>query len=360
MKISICIPQYNRINFLLKSLQHIALQSYENIEIVISDDNSSDSTIEVIEKLIKSGEYRYPIIFHANLKNTGFDRNLRKSLELGTGDYLFILGNDDTLNDKDCIKRLVDFLKSNNYPDIGYCNFVEFKNPNEKINRASKTAVIGTGLSKALSYYSSFVNVAGIIIKRSTYHLFNTDKYDGSIYVQMYIAARMILAGFKFFTIEEHMVLSNIVLDGSGANSYRDTLVKKWKDFKQFDGGLPQVIYVVVSALIDSGNEDKQIFYNIIKRIITQSYPNWLLDYRSNNAFVHSVGLALGLYRKKIIYNYHLSLIQIIKLNMWYLIMTIIGLFLPVVIFNKYKLAAYNYLKKRQLKNAARPFTFES
>ena len=44
MKISICIPQYNRINYLLKSLSIIERQLYPDIEIVISDDCSTDDT----------------------------------------------------------------------------------------------------------------------------------------------------------------------------------------------------------------------------------------------------------------------------------------------------------------------------
>lgn len=353
MRISICIPQYNRIDFMLKNLEHIAQQTYEDIEIVISDDCSTDSTVEKINELISSNKYRYPIILHTNENNTGYDKNLRKSLELGTGEYLFILGNDDTLNDKDCIKRLVEFLTSNKYPDIGFCNFTEYSNQSELINRASKTAVIGSGLDVALSYYTSFVFVAGIIIRKQTFLKFNTDKYDGSIYVQMYLAMKIILSGYSFFMFQEHMVLANITLDGKGANSYKDTLVKKWKDFDKFDGGLPQVVYVAIKALMDSSISDNKIFYSIIKRVIAQSYPNWLLDYRSNGAFVHSVGLAIGLYSKKITFKYKLGLVPTIKLNLWYFIMTIIGLLLPVAIFNKYKIKVYNYLKRRQLDHAS-------
>ena len=51
MKISICIPHYNRIEYLLKSLAFIEKQTYDNVEIVISDDNSSDDTIFKIKYL---------------------------------------------------------------------------------------------------------------------------------------------------------------------------------------------------------------------------------------------------------------------------------------------------------------------
>jgi hypothetical protein len=77
-----------------------------------------------------------------------------------------------------------------------------------------------------------------------------------------------------------------------------------------------KVIFVGTNALKDSGTSYKKIFYNIIKRIITQSYPNWLLDYSAIGAFVHAIGLEVGLYNKKIIYKNHLSFIEMIKLNM--------------------------------------------
>ncbi len=61
MKLSICIPQYNRINYLLESLLIIEDQTYPNIEIVISDDCSTDDTEERIKSLIP--RHKYPIIF---------------------------------------------------------------------------------------------------------------------------------------------------------------------------------------------------------------------------------------------------------------------------------------------------------
>jgi len=64
MKISICIPQYNRIQFLLKSLQIIELQNYDEIEIVISDDCSQDDTETLINNLIPI--YKYPIHYYKN------------------------------------------------------------------------------------------------------------------------------------------------------------------------------------------------------------------------------------------------------------------------------------------------------
>jgi glycosyltransferase involved in cell wall biosynthesis len=109
MRVSICIPQYNRIEFLLKSLSIIANQSYDNIEIVISDDASSDHTENAIKDFKLT--YKYPILYHRFDSNQGYDSNLRKSLELASGEYCFVLGNDDTLFNDYVIENFVNLLE---------------------------------------------------------------------------------------------------------------------------------------------------------------------------------------------------------------------------------------------------------
>ena len=74
MKVSICIPQHNRINYLLRSLEIIENQTYADIEITISDDCSTDDTVSEIKKLIPI--YKYPIIFDSNSRNMGYEPQL--------------------------------------------------------------------------------------------------------------------------------------------------------------------------------------------------------------------------------------------------------------------------------------------
>src|SRR6185436_5908084 len=154
MKVSICIPQYNRVDFLLKNLAIIAKQTYQNIEVVVSDDCSTDSTSKELTAL--KNKYRFPLVYHRNLRNKGYDCNMRQSMELASGDYVFILGNDDSLNDITDIAYLVDFLKQNNYPDLGYCNYAEEIEPEKVFERAVSTGVLGSGSELALKVASNF------------------------------------------------------------------------------------------------------------------------------------------------------------------------------------------------------------
>jgi glycosyltransferase involved in cell wall biosynthesis len=179
MKISLCIPQYNRIEYLVKNIETISAQTYPDIEIVISDDCSTDNTEAEIRKL--QPQSRFPIVYRRSSTNLGYDRNLRQSLEMASGDYCFVLGNDDTLNGPDAIRFLVEFLRANDCPEIGFCNSAAYTKPSEVTERAARTAVVGSGKAVALKYYRSFSFVAGVIFKRDAFLEVNTDQYDRSI-----------------------------------------------------------------------------------------------------------------------------------------------------------------------------------
>jgi len=48
--VSIIIPTYNRANYLEKAIESVLKQTYENIEIIVSDNASTDNTMEVMQK----------------------------------------------------------------------------------------------------------------------------------------------------------------------------------------------------------------------------------------------------------------------------------------------------------------------
>lgn len=344
MKISLCIPQYNRIQYLLKNLSMVAEQSYNNIEICISDDASTDNTEEEIKKFVAT--YKYPILYYRHEKNVGYDANLRKSLEMATGDYCIMMGNDDTLKGNDAITNLVHFLEQNNRPELGFCNYVEGHSPDIVMARAFCTAVMGSGEAIALKYYRSFSYVAGIIIRKDVFNSVNTSKADGSVFVQMYFAARIITNGGRFFMYNEALIIKDIQIDGSMANSYRDTLMKKWSDYKPIDGGLRQVIWAVVEGFSDAGSDVKKISYKVLKNIYRFTLPFWLIDYRSNGSFVGAVAMAKGLQPSAVKQFNLLAPTSRLKIRSYYYLAIATGFLVPPFVFKKLKPAIYKLIKK--------------
>lgn len=344
MKISICIPQYNRIQYLLRSLQIIENQTYPEIELVISDDCSTDETESEIKNLIPT--YKYPIVYYKNEVNKGYDFNYRKCIELGSGDYCLVIGNDDSLVKPENINNLVMFLKELELPDIGFCNMMEERTNNTLVERARTTAVLGSGPETALKYYSCFSFVGGLIYKKSTFEKFNTDKYDGSIFAQTYLGVLMVSSGCRLFSVKDPMVLKDMLLEGKFRNSYRDRIAKKWKDYKVVNGGLPSVINVLINGLKDANELNQQRIFFIFKRMYAITYPHWILDYKSNKALPEAFGLIVGLNPSKNKNLFLLNEFNRIRIFLIYYIFSLAGLLTPVFLFNMVKMQLYKLMKR--------------
>lgn len=107
--ISICIPTYNGEKYLLEALESVKSQTYKNIEVIISDDQSTDTTLEIC-KAFKS-EVDFPVFIHSHIPN-GIGANWNHSIEKANGDYIKILFQDDIL-DPTCIETMIMYLEKN-------------------------------------------------------------------------------------------------------------------------------------------------------------------------------------------------------------------------------------------------------
>jgi glycosyltransferase involved in cell wall biosynthesis len=346
MIISICYIQYNRINYLIESLKILENQTYTNIEVVISDDCSTDQTESEILKLKEN--YKYPIIYSKSEKNLGYDRNYRRSIEIATGEYCFVLGNDDTISDFNGISELIEFIEENNFPDIGFVNYYEYATKHQIVKRASKTAVLGSGLNVAIQNYNCFSFVGGLIYKKSTFEKYNSAIHDGSIYAQMYLGVCMIIGGARLFSFEKPIVGKDIIIEGQISNSYRDVIAKKWGQFRIVDGGLPSVIHVISSAMQVNKIYDKSTYYLVFKKIYFKTFPYWIINYKYNKAFPEAIGLVIGMNPIKNTDFKYLNLTGKIKVFLLYIVTSLSAILIPSKLFFKYENKIYNYFKNQQ------------
>lgn len=99
MRLSICIPTYNRHDELLRLIHsiEIALKSLpltEGIEVIVSDNASSDGTKNAMRKIEYRSNY---IIYSRNEKNEGFAANLNRAIGMASGEYCWLMGSDDII-----------------------------------------------------------------------------------------------------------------------------------------------------------------------------------------------------------------------------------------------------------------------
>lgn len=95
-KVIACLPSYNAERFIKKTLLCLQNQNYPNFEVLISDDCSSDKTVQVIQSVIKEDE-RFHLI--RQNENLGWVENINFLMERAVemGKYVFIMPHDDQI-----------------------------------------------------------------------------------------------------------------------------------------------------------------------------------------------------------------------------------------------------------------------
>ena len=117
---SVVVLTYNQESFVVETLNSIYNQTFENIELVISDDASKDDTQKVIGDWIESHKNRFVnVVINFNKKNLGISGNHTIGIKLANGEFVKYIGGDDILL-PDAIKKMHDFLENNK--EARFCN----------------------------------------------------------------------------------------------------------------------------------------------------------------------------------------------------------------------------------------------
>lgn len=116
--ISIVLPTFNGADYLDESIQSVLRQTYQNWELIIVDDCSTDNTPSIIEKYTKLDPRIKP---QRNAQNSKLPASLNAGFANAVGDY-FTWTSDDNLFEDDAIETMVDALENNPKADLAYCN----------------------------------------------------------------------------------------------------------------------------------------------------------------------------------------------------------------------------------------------
>lgn len=170
VKVSVIVPVYNTEKYLRKCLDSLVNQTLQELEIVIIDDGSTDSSPQII------GEYyqKYPEKFvYATQKNSGQAVARNNALGLCTGEYVGFLDSDDFV-DVSMYKRMYDTAVSNNadYVACGYTDITyEGKHEVElqhyvasKVAHTTKDLFFGALVSPFIHLYRlDIIHISGVV-----------------------------------------------------------------------------------------------------------------------------------------------------------------------------------------------------
>ncbi len=144
-KVSIVIPVYNAEKYVKRTLDALLKQTYENIELVIIDDGSSDKSGEIVLKEAEKDNR----IKYFKIKNGGPGNARNVGVSKATGEYIGFCDADD-IPDEDMFENLVAYLENNN-ADMSLCDmFSERDNSNYGLPWEDNTLIKGEAVSEEI------------------------------------------------------------------------------------------------------------------------------------------------------------------------------------------------------------------
>ncbi len=114
MRVSVVVPTFNGERFVKETLQSVVRQTFEDFEVVVSDDGSSDATIDAVGSL---GDDRIRIL--PDRSHVGAAGNWNRALSAARGEYVKVLAQDDLLR-SDNLSVQVAALDAN--PDVSFAS----------------------------------------------------------------------------------------------------------------------------------------------------------------------------------------------------------------------------------------------
>lgn len=281
--VSVCIPVYNNSDFIKETMKSVLKSSYRNIELILVDDNSTDTSLEVMKKAAKgfveealasdfydfsdkeltykassangkiheidkndfpkiNKEAHTILLFH-NSENLGMAGNWNRCLELTNGEYIKLICADDLI-DESLISREVQILQA--YPNVlSVESDTEFRDSEGRsqgfYKRYRKSGVVdGKEIAKYSLFHRDYLGAPlANMFRKSSYDEYGGFDTDFSYIIDYEFFMRLAVKGkvyiihepLNFFRIREDSNTGE-VLKGDKGEAYVDEherLVKKYQ-----------------------------------------------------------------------------------------------------------------------------------
>ncbi len=130
-KISVMIPTYNRAHYLVDAIESVMAQDYPNFEVIVSDNASTDGTLDVVKKYKADPRFRY----YRNDENLGGGVNYENLLyKYADGQYGKYLTDDDYLIDREHLSKAMHIIQKYNVKVVFSAAINKFEAENKELN----------------------------------------------------------------------------------------------------------------------------------------------------------------------------------------------------------------------------------
>ncbi len=313
IKISVCIPAYNRALLLPDLLDSIFKQDYKFFEVVIAEDNSPERL--TIASIVIKYKNKYPnkIIYHENKKNLGYDGNLRQLIKLAHGEYVMFMGNDDLMA-AGAILEIARALET--YPNIGVIlrSYASFLTSPENIVQVfryfEEDAFFPPGSRTITTFFRRCVFISGMVIHRKCALAIDTELFDGTLLYQQYLIGEILAkeSGVYLKKILSYHRLGGVP-DFGNSDTEKGTFIPR---DQTAESSLHFIRGMLKIAKTIEETTELSVYKSIMRDISNYSYPILSIQAKGDrSAFVrYAIKLArLGFWRAPLFHVYTWSLL---------------------------------------------------
>lgn len=280
--VSICIPTFNGETYIAEAMNSAVNQTYQNCEIIVSDDDSWDATLKIITGFNEKSPFPIKVFKHQPL---GIGANWNHCIKNAKGNYIKFLFQDDIL-EPNCIEEMVQIFDK--FPKVGMVaskrKFItndkneetdiwieKYKNLQWQFESEDEINILGDDLFKREDFFSSPLNKIGepsvVMFRKSIVNeigYFNEDLEQILDYVFCY----RLLKKYKIAIIKKHLV-SFRIHENQATNVNRG---KQIPDYELYD----IILYKEFFKLLHSSQQNrllnkyswKKKLRNKIKRVV--------------------------------------------------------------------------------------------
>lgn len=261
--LSICIPTYNRAGFLRECLSSINPEELDgNVEVVVSDNASTDDTLKVLEAF----QATHPLRYIVQPENLGPDRNFDAVVTEARGEYCWLLGSDDVVQPGG-VRSLLAALRScqTDIVQFGYVQGDLHLHPQH--SAAPPAGPVPRSPQGLASHLAAQPNMSLLFTFISTYAFRRSVWMDrqrlirswvGSYYIQMFAMHSALASGATLAAVDECLVIAR----GDNPN-----------EFNCVPGRFIALDARTMSRLIREVHGDRSEFWAAIGQPFRRSYP---------------------------------------------------------------------------------------
>lgn len=202
IKISIGIPTYNGAARIHNALDSILMQltpaQATSVEVVVSDNASTDDISSVIAS--HAARFSCPIVYRRNDENIGYDRNVNALFTLATGQYVWLLADDDVLK-PGAISQVLSVLTQYDDLKVMQLNFQSYDSEMKQVVHEVKLPydlLCNDAEAFLANSAGRYGQVSTLIFERHAWKKAGAEKAFGTNYIHIFALLKVLLTGRSY------------------------------------------------------------------------------------------------------------------------------------------------------------------